>query len=220
MKDYKYTELDEIPLGGLYVIQNMVNGKFYVGSAKNFWKRWVLHRHLLNNNKHHSPYLQNSWNKYGEEAFTFLPLQCVADKQERLKLEQHFLDTLKPEYNGSPTATSCEGIVRSEATREKLRVAMRDPKRLARITEMGKQPKSEEHKKNISEAHIGMKASEETCAKLREAWKSRRQKMIENPKPKRIVSEETKQKQSFAKKGKNKGRTWKIIDSKRIWMDK
>lgn len=164
----------EISRGGLYVITNLLDGKFYVGSTVNFFDRWTLHLSNLKKNKHHSPHLQNAWNKYGEENFSFLPLQCISDKNDRLKIEQHFLDTLKPPYNVAKKATSCEGTIRSEETRKKMSIAVREPKRLARFTEYAKLPKSEEQKRKISEAHIGLKASEETKAKLRAIWVERK----------------------------------------------
>ena len=55
----------------VYKITCTVNSKVYIGSSVNVYKRWHNHRYELNNNKHHSPYLQNAWNKYGKENFIF-----------------------------------------------------------------------------------------------------------------------------------------------------
>src|SRR5688572_2680526 len=117
--------------GGVYAIHNQVSQKCYVGSASNFIKRWNLHRHLLRRNKHHSPHLQHAWNKYGEEAFSFMRLQIVEDTEQMLEIEQVFLTTLQPAYNVSPTATPCKGVKRSEATRQKMREAQLRPERVA-----------------------------------------------------------------------------------------
>jgi len=54
---------------GIYKIKNMINGRTYIGSAINFSRRMSSHVSLLNMNKHHSKYLQNSWNKHGEHNF-------------------------------------------------------------------------------------------------------------------------------------------------------
>ena len=56
---------------GIYKILNIINNKIYIGSAVNIDRRWSEHKSLLTNNKHHSKYLQNSFNKYGTENFLF-----------------------------------------------------------------------------------------------------------------------------------------------------
>lgn len=54
----------------IYIIENKINKKLYIGKTKDFEKRIKRHLWDLKNNKHHSLHLQRSWNKYGEEAFT------------------------------------------------------------------------------------------------------------------------------------------------------
>ena len=56
---------------GVYIITNIVNNKIYIGSTKRFKERFRGHRSLLNRNVHFSSHLQNSWNKYGGDKFTF-----------------------------------------------------------------------------------------------------------------------------------------------------
>lgn len=56
---------------GIYKITNKVNGKIYVGQSVNIKQRWAEHKANLRNNKHENLYLQNAWNKYGEENFSF-----------------------------------------------------------------------------------------------------------------------------------------------------
>ncbi len=164
MEDKKWEEW-----GGVYMIQNNVNNKFYVGSTSNFVKRFILHRHLLRRNKHHSPHLQAAWNKYGEDSFTFMRLCVVENNELRLAIEQSYLDYLRPAYNVSPTAVSSMGIKRSEETQAKMREAQRRPERMAIAREVGKRPKSEEQKARIAASHIGLRPTEETRAKLRES---------------------------------------------------
>ena len=48
---------------GVYQITNKVTGKFYIGSAVNFRKRWNTHKSCLRNNKHANKHLQRAWNK-------------------------------------------------------------------------------------------------------------------------------------------------------------
>lgn len=92
---------------GVYEILNTANGKRYIGSAIKFQRRFNEHRRRLRANSHHSPKLQCAWNKYGEEAFKFIPI-LTCQKSMLLFYEQQLLDKVKPEYNiaiiaGAPT---------------------------------------------------------------------------------------------------------------------
>lgn len=54
---------------GIYRIVNTVNGKCYIGSSKDIDKRVRQHMGKLRAGTHINPYLQNAYNKYGEESF-------------------------------------------------------------------------------------------------------------------------------------------------------
>ena len=72
---------------GIYKITNLVNGMVYIGQTKQgFQKRYWLHRWKLRNGSHDNQYLQNAWNKYGEENFEFsivevLKIQEIDEKE-------------------------------------------------------------------------------------------------------------------------------------------
>jgi len=85
---------------GIYFIFNLKNGKRYIGSSKNIYNRLHEHIHLLKNDKAHNIYLQNSWNKYGEDNFLFGILE-YCDLENLLQREQFYISTLSPEYNFS-----------------------------------------------------------------------------------------------------------------------
>ncbi len=55
---------------GIYKIVNSITGKCYVGQSQRVKKRIKEHFRLLKNKQHTNGHLQNSFNKYGEEAFT------------------------------------------------------------------------------------------------------------------------------------------------------
>jgi len=57
---------------GIYKIINVVNNKFYVGSAVDFTARKRRHWWALRNQRHANKHLQAAWNKYGEQSFTFV----------------------------------------------------------------------------------------------------------------------------------------------------
>lgn len=84
--------------------------------------RWDGHRRLLLRNKHHSRYLQASWNKHGAAQFAFR-LLLLCDKKNLIFYEQRALDALKPEYNVAPRAGNSLGLKHTEATRAKLSAA-------------------------------------------------------------------------------------------------
>ena len=107
---------------GIYKITNIINSKLYIGSAIDIYLRWKGHIQLLQNNKHHSIYLQNSWNKYGGGNFKFEVIEYIEDKNKLIEREQFYLDTYKPYepqngYNESPTARSPLGVKHTEETK-------------------------------------------------------------------------------------------------------
>lgn len=110
---------------GIYEIVNLVNGKRYVGSAANIRTRWASHRHLLNSGRHHSVHLQRAWIKNGPDGFVFRELEVVALIADLIAREQHYLDTLRPEYNIARTAGSNLGVTQSAETRAKVGAASR-----------------------------------------------------------------------------------------------
>lgn len=56
---------------GIYKIENNINGKVYIGQSVDVDKRFKAHKTLLRNNEHFNYRLQDDWNSYGEDAFSF-----------------------------------------------------------------------------------------------------------------------------------------------------
>lgn len=83
---------------GIYRIICKANGKFYVGSTKDFARRKNDHFRKLTRGVHANPKLQAAWNKYGETMFEFRVLiRCRPE--ELLSKEQNWIDKLRPFYN-------------------------------------------------------------------------------------------------------------------------
>lgn len=183
---------------GIYQIRNTENGHIYIGSAVSISIRWNKHRHLLKKGKHHSKHLQSAWMKYGESSFEFSILERC-DKQNLVREEQKYIDSLRPEYNVCSIAGSNLGIKLSAETKQKMSLV-----RIGMVF-------SDEHKMNLSKSHKGKPSS----------WKGKtpseesRKKMSESHKGQvawnkgRVTPDSTRQKISEANKGKtawNKGK--------------
>ncbi len=109
---------------GIYIIENLINGKKYVGSAKNVDKRWYQHKYTLNNNTHDNSYLQKAWNKHGKDNFNFIIIEDVII-ENLLEREQYYIDLYdvcnrKKGYNLAPTAGNTLGFKHTEETKRKL----------------------------------------------------------------------------------------------------
>lgn len=98
---------------GIYRIRNLVNNKIYIGSSKNINHRKSAHLYDLRNQKHKNIHLQRSYNKYKEEKFLFDIIELCEIENLILK-EQHYINTLKPEYNISLIAGSTVGMKRPD----------------------------------------------------------------------------------------------------------
>lgn len=62
-------------ISGVYQIACIETGKVYIGSSKDIFTRWVIHKYGLRKKIHHNKYLQNAWDKYGEDSFLFSILE-------------------------------------------------------------------------------------------------------------------------------------------------
>jgi len=110
---------------GIYKIVNKINGKYYVGSAHNFIKRWKGHKKLLKADNHPNIHLQRAWQKYGESIFEFVIVEPVYDIKELLSVEQKYLNNCKTNpdsnYNVSYDATCpMYGRKHSNETKQKM----------------------------------------------------------------------------------------------------
>ena len=159
---------------GIYRISSKIKPiSFYIGSAINIEKRWGDHLNRLKNGKHINTILQNHYNKYGILDLTFsVLLEC--DKEDLLKNEQYFIDSLNPTFNICKIAGSNLG-----------------------------RKFSDEHKLKISIALKGKTMSDECRAKMSLAAQNRgpefRAKMSE---AKKNISDETRLKMSLSKKAR------------------
>lgn len=90
-------------VAGIYKITCVVNNKSYIGSSVDLSERGIQHLSDLKHNRHHSIYLQRSFNKYGEDAFTFEVLATLKTYNETIlrTLEYIYIEQFNPEFNGA-----------------------------------------------------------------------------------------------------------------------
>lgn len=165
---------------GIYKIINKVDGKFYIGSSKDILKRWDKHLKDLRKHKHHSIKLQEAYDTYGEESFTYEiveEIQCI-DKSHRKKLyerEQFWIDSLNAKENGYNIADSKFGdmlthhpkreqiiekitnTINSEISQMTIEERKEKWGRNGELNGMYGRHRTEDEKKHLSEIHKGKK---------------------------------------------------------------
>lgn len=100
---------------GIYKLTNKINSRIYIGSAKEFKRRWSQHTSSLRNQKHGNRFLQSDYNKCGEDAFVFEIIEVTEgkNKEERLMIEEGYIkkyyDSGNKCYNLCNKAISREG---------------------------------------------------------------------------------------------------------------
>ena len=76
---------------GIYKIINVINNKFYVGSAVDLKRRKARHFSELRNGRHNNRHLQSAWVKYGEAAFIFVVVEELPPEADLLAAENVWL---------------------------------------------------------------------------------------------------------------------------------
>ena len=76
---------------GIYKIINVINNKFYVGSAVDLKRRKARHFSELRTGKHNNRHLQAAWQKYGEAAFVFVVVEELPPEADLLAAENIWL---------------------------------------------------------------------------------------------------------------------------------
>lgn len=162
---------------GIYQIVNNTTGNIYIGSSKDIKNRIWTHHQYLNKGEHPNIHLQRAWNKYGKDDFIEETIiTCPEDML--LYYEQQFLDLGHPEYNIAKDALApMRGRELPQDAKDKLRERF-----TGRIV-------SDETRRRMSIANSN--PSEKVRERIREGAKNRPP-----------VSEETRLKQSMAKRGK------------------
>ncbi len=197
---------------GIYKITNIINGKIIIGQSRDLSHRWYSYKHKLRKKIYHNPYLQNAWNKYGEQNFKFeIILECTKEKldEEEIKLIKIYNSTNRQfGYNIE------EGGNKHKSCSEETRLKMRNAK--LGVFDGNKNPMfnkhhSKESKRQMSESQKGHRHTEEWKINHSIALmgnknllghrhsKATKRKMSESHKNREPISEETRKKLSNAR---------------------
>lgn len=131
----------------------------YIGSCasiQGFFKRWTSHKNKLVSNTHASPKLQNYFNKYRTLEMYILE---VCERGMCIEREQHYIDILKPNLNIRLIAKNNLGLVVSEESKMKLKIANTGKVRSERV--------KREQSIRLKGIKTGVVVSVETREKLR-----------------------------------------------------
>lgn len=93
--------MDKERIIGIYKITCTGNNEFYIGSSLNVDERIYQHRCDLKHNRHHSTFMQRSYNKYGAESFVFDIIAEFKECTDELlrEIEYLYIIKLKPAFN-------------------------------------------------------------------------------------------------------------------------
>lgn len=172
---------------GIYMIRfgDDEHAHYYIGQSADIERRKKEHVRELRNRTHPNLYMQNVFNKYGEESMTFEVLcECSEDKLD--ELEEYYIYTMyafvEDNVHGLNLTTGGNGI-RNHAEETKQKISKAHKGKVL----------SEEVKQKLSKALTGKVVSDKTKQKISETKKGHVfsketiQKMRNNPKKSKPV---------------------------------
>lgn len=209
----------ETKISGIYTIRCILNNHRYIGYSVDTIRRWRDHRRELRGNRHANSYLQNAWNLHKEENFVFEIIEKIDRSNEERMM---FLETYFIVYYNSHVRDGCgynmsyggEGQLGQNGENGYWYGKKRDPETIEKIIETkrlypSEMPKGEDH------WNYGRVWSDEIIQKRSDRLKghpfwggftgkkhsNKTKQDIGDKSRGRIASEETRKKQSDAKKG-------------------
>lgn len=194
----------------IYKIINLVNDKFYVGSTTNKKVRFREHRKQLRGNRHHCKHLQASWNKYGEQKFSFVVVEEVPENRNLQEAEDRWLNEHfgKPYcYNsGAAAVAPWRGVFGPDHFNFGKTMAEGQKEQISQTL---KEFYAQDY---FNHPRVGKQHTEETKAKIGEKV---RQAAAEGRGGAFIPSEETRQKMSASLKGNQNAKGYRRSEAER-----
>ena len=177
------------PCAGIYRIDDVDSGCFYIGSAVDLRQRFKHHVYSLERGKHSNQRLQRIWAiNPNRLTFTVIKEMPGAARIERLAAEQEWLDASavgknKNCLNMLAVAGSHQGAKRSDESKARLSASLRgrkfsdETKAKMRTAKLGK-PLSEAHKRSLIPSRFGRQGPKPTQKTLDVCRKYDREQII------------------------------------------
>ena len=138
--------------GYIYIIENDVNDKLYVGQTINPHVRWKAHRHKVL----YTSVINKAIKKYGSKHFDFVLVEACVSRDELNTREVYWIDELNSiSPNGYNLTEGGGSDIPGAETRKKMSVWQKGKKKL-----------SDAQKRMIREFHQGKQVSTETREKI------------------------------------------------------
>lgn len=140
---------------GVYGIKNSKNGREYIGRSNNIERRWLLHKWLLNNGRHHSIELQTDWNEDKDSIIFEVKEKCSESDLDNKEIEWiEKTNAYSYGYNQTIGGSGAKGFVKTPEQCRKLSESLK-----GRVSPMKGKRFTEEHRRKISEKLMGNKNS-------------------------------------------------------------
>lgn len=194
----KYTREEIYKKSGIYAIKNIINSRVYIGSSNNLYKRFNAHKNELLQIKHDNPALTNFCKVYGIEKL-YIEIIEFCETSILIERENYYIQLYNAYGHGFNCCPKAESPFKNTSPSAETR------KKLSDATKRRILLYPEKNKENLNKARLVMiQMYKDGLLRAHNLGKK--------------TSDEAKQKQSLAKKGKPShlnANAWKIIRAKR-----
>jgi group I intron endonuclease len=174
---------------GIYCIENLVNGKKYIGKSIDIKKRIAEHITKLTKNKHGNIYLQNAFNKYEMCNFSFYIVEeceeIIINEKEIYYISLYNANNDKYGYNLTEGGEGSRGYKHSPEELIKMSISLKGKNTGKRNGNWGKsgpfkgenkKPLSKETKEKMSAVRKGVPKSEKWKLSMSKSTRNKKKK--------------------------------------------